>query len=100
MFCLSLTLLGVAAMATAASSFVIVNGRVTAVGSALLNEVGRTATVTLVIEDPDRVFRIERGTAVEYAISDEDATKIRVGSEIALLVTSHDNRAKLIGEKH
>ena len=100
LLCISLTLLGVAAMSTSASSFVIVKGIVTAVGSANLDEVGRTATVTVVIQDPDRVFRIERGSAVEYAVSDDDAAKISVGSEILLLVSSHHSRAKLINQQH
>jgi len=87
-------------MSTAALSFVIVRGIVTAVGSANLDEVGRTATVTVIIQDPDRVFRIERGSEVEYAVSDDDAGEISVGSEILLLVSSHHSRAKLIETQH
>ena len=39
-------------------------------------------------ENNDRVFRIQRGTAVEYAVFDDDTARVKTGSEIELLISS------------
>lgn len=99
LFCLALILLAVAALVTAAQNFAIVRGRVVNTGVAVIDgEDGSvpTRTVTVVIENSDRVFHIERGTAVEYAISDEDALLVQVGSEVELMVSSHKTRARVL----
>ena len=99
LFCLALTILGVAALVTAAQNFVIVRGRVTSTGLAVIDgEDGRvpTRTVTVVIENSDRVFHIERGTAVEYAVSDKDAGMLEVGSVVQLMISSYQVKARLL----
>ena len=99
LFCLALILLGVAALVTAAQNFAIVRGRVLTTGVAVLDGQDgsvQTRTVTLVIENSDRVFHIERGTTVEYAISDEDALLVRAGSEVELMVSTHQAKARIL----
>jgi len=99
LFCLAMTVLAVAALVTAAQNFVIVRGRVVSTGAAVIDgEDGRipTRTVTVVIENSDRVFRIQRGTAVEYAVSDEDAALVEIGSEVELMISSHQVKARVL----
>ena len=96
LFCLSLTILAVAALVTAAQNFVIVSARVVALGSALIDGQVPTRTVTVIIENSDRVFRIQRGTTVEYAVSDEDVRLVEIGSQVKLLISAHQDRAKLV----
>lgn len=82
-----------------ASTFVIVSGQVVSIGEAIIDgKDGKmpTKTVTIIIENADRVFRIQGGTAVEYAISDEDARLLRVGAQVSLLVSSHQIRVKVV----
>ena len=86
-------------MVTAAQNFVIVRGKVVNTGSAFIETDGQrepTRTVTVIIENADRVFRIKAGTTVEYAISDRDATMIQIGSDIELLISLHHSRARLL----
>lgn len=99
LFCLALILLAAAALVTAAQNFAIVRGRVVSTGVVVLDgEDGsiQTRTVTVVIENSDRVFHIERGTEVEYAISDEDALLVQAGSEVELMVSTHQAKARVL----
>jgi hypothetical protein len=99
LFCLALTMMAVAALVTAAQNFVIVRGKVVSIGSALMDSNdGKvpTRTVTVVIENDDRVFRIKSGTAVEYAVSDNDATRLRTGEEVELMLFSHQSKARVV----
>jgi hypothetical protein len=92
-------MLGAAALITAGQNFVIVRGRVVNVGEAIVEYEGEkvpTKTVSVIIENNDRVFRIERGTTVEYAVSDSDAGLVQVGAHVELLVSSHDRWAKVV----
>ena len=92
-------MLAVAAIVTAAQNFVIVRGTVVNKGSAFIDTDGHresTRTVTLVIENADRVYRIRAGTAVEYAISDTDAKVVQIGSHIELLISLHNSRARVL----
>lgn len=97
--CLALTILAVAALVTAAENFVIVRGKVVGAGNAFIDSSGEkipTRTLTVIIENSDRVFRIQAGTSVEYAISDEDASLAKVGSEVELFISSHQSKARII----
>jgi hypothetical protein len=99
LFCLALTLLAVAALVTASQNFVIVRGKVVSTGSALVDsEAGKvpTRTVTIIIENDDRVFRIKSGTAVEYAVSDSDAALVRTGEQVELMLSSHQSKARVV----
>lgn len=98
--CLVLVVIGAAAIATAGQSFTIVKGRVLEKGIAVFDD-GRqsypTKTVSVLIENDDRVYNIKRGTVVKYAISDGDSNLVEVGSEVDLLVSSYSDRVRLIG---
>ena len=99
LFCLALTILAVAALVTAAQNFVIVRGKVISTGSALIDSTdGKvpTRTVTIIIENDDRVFRIKNGSTVEYAVSDSDAMLLRTGGEVELMLSSHQSKARVI----
>lgn len=77
----------------------IVSGDVVSIGAGFIDSGdGKipTKTVTIIIDNADRVFRIQAGTAVEYAISDEDAALLQVGTKISLLVSSNQNRARVV----
>jgi hypothetical protein len=103
LLCLALTVLGVAALSVAASTFAIVKGKVIDIGTAFIDSgEGRTQTmtVTILLENPDRVYRIDRGTAVEYAISDDDARLVQVGSELTLKISLHERKATVIDVEH
>lgn len=98
--CALLVVLGAAALAAAAQTFTIVRGKVLEKGVATLElENGipySTPTISVLLENDDRVFRIERGTVVKYAVSDGDAQLVEVGSQVELLVSSHSSVARLI----
>lgn len=100
LLCLALILLAAAALATAAHGFVIIRGRVLSTGAALVDgdrgEKVPTRTVTVIIENTDRVYRIQRGTMVEYAVSDGDSARMQAGSEVELLISYHESKARLV----
>ncbi|AFU58322.1 MAG: hypothetical protein QXX64_05275 [Nitrososphaera sp.] len=99
--CALLIVVGAAAFAVAAQTFTIVRGKVLEKGIAELDlGDGRSysvQTLSVLIENDDRVFRIERGTVVKYAISDSDAQLVDIGSDVELLISSYSNVARLIG---
>ena len=98
--CTLLIVVGAGALAVAAQTFTIVKGKVLEKGVAEFDlGDGRsysTQTLSVLIENDDRVFRIERGTVVKYAISDSDAQLIDVGSKVKLLISSYSNMARMI----
>lgn len=97
--CLALLVLGTMALASAAQTFTIIKGKVLEKGTAAQgfgSKSSPTQTISVLIENDDRVFRIERGSMVKYAISDGDAERIDVGSEVELLISSHNSKARLI----
>ena len=99
LLCLALIILAVAAVVTASQNFVIVRGRVVGNGSAFIVSGGEkvpTKTVTVIIENTDRVFRIQPGTAVEYAVSEKDAELAEIGSEVELFITRHQSQVKVV----
>lgn len=98
--CMVLVLLGAGALTVAAQTFVVIKGKVLEKGVASLDlEDGRSyslQTISMLIENDDRVFRIESGTVVKYAISDRDAQLVAVGSQVELLVSSYSRVARVI----
>jgi hypothetical protein len=98
--CVALVVLGAGALAIAAQMSTIVKGRVVEKGTASFDldsgEQYSTKTISVLIENDDRVFRIESGTVVEYAVSDDDALLVQVGSEVELFVSSHSRVARVI----
>ncbi len=96
-----MVVIGAAALADAAQTFTIVRGKVIEKGIATLDlGDGRsynTPTVSVLLENKDRVFRIERGTVVEYAVSETDAQRVNVGSSVEMLVSTHNHLARVVG---
>jgi hypothetical protein len=101
MLCVLLIVVGAGALAVAAQTFTIIRGKVMEKGVAKL-DLGdgtsySTQTLSVLIENDDRVFRIERGTVVKYAVSDSDAQRVDIGSDVELLVSYYSNVARVIG---
>ncbi len=94
---LALVVLGAVSLSVSAQAFTLVSGKIVEIG-AVAPDGNRqaTRTVTVVIENDDRVFRIDRGTAVKYAISERDAEMLAVGSHVQLLVTSYSDKVRVI----
>ena len=99
--CALLVVVGAGALASAAHNFTIVKGKVLEKGVATIDLGGGasyvTPTVSVLLESDDRVFRIERGTVVEYAVSEGDASLVDVGSDVEMAVSSHNPLARVIG---
>jgi hypothetical protein len=93
--CVLLVVVGAGALAVASQTFTIVKGRVLEKGVANLGG-NPVQTISIVIENDDRVFKIKRGTLVKYAISDADAGLVQVGSEIELWVSSYSSKARVL----
>lgn len=98
--CSLLVVVGAVALAVAAQTFTIVRGKVLEKGVATL-DLGdgmhhTGSTISVLLENDDRVFRIERGTIVKYAVSDGDAGLVYVGAQVELLISSHSNMARVI----
>lgn len=98
--CVLLVVLGAVALAVAAQTFTIVRGKVLEKGAALLDlpdgSSYSTQTISVLIENDDRVFRIERGTVVKYAVSEDDAQLVDVGSKVELLISSYSSVARVV----
>ncbi|MGI0029382.1 MAG: hypothetical protein ACREAQ_06710 [Nitrososphaera sp.] len=94
---LVLVVLGAVSLSVSAQSFTIVRGKIVEMGAVAPEENRQPMrTITVLIENDDRVFRIDRGTAVKYAISDRDAELLAVGSHVQLLVTSYSDEVRVI----
>lgn len=100
LFCLALVLLGAAALAVSAQSFTLVSGRILEIGTGVIDDNDgaptSTKTITMLISNDDRVFRIESGSVVKYAISDKDAETARVGYDVRVFVSAYSNKVKLL----
>jgi hypothetical protein len=98
--CALLVVLGASALAVAAQTFTIVRGKVLEKGTASLGlpdgSSYTTQTISVEIENDDRVFRIEKGTVVKYAVSEGDAQLVNVGSEVELLLSSYSSVARVV----
>jgi hypothetical protein len=98
--CLVLVVLGAMALAVAAQTFTIIKGKVlekATTARSFDNKSSPTQTISVLIENDDRVFRILRGSVIKYSISDADAGRIDVGSTVELLISAHNSKARLIG---
>lgn len=98
--CALLVVVGVGALAAAAQTFTIVRGKVLEKGIATVERDSgsyNTPTLSVLLENDDRVFRIERGTVVKYAVSEDDIQLVDIGSNVELLITSHNHLARIIG---
>lgn len=93
-------MLGAAALVVSAQSFTLVSGRILEIGAGVIDDDDgvptSTKTITMLIRNDDRVFRIESGSVVKYAISDEDAETARVGYEVKVLVSVYSDKVKLV----
>lgn len=101
--CAMLIVIGAIALSNAAQSFTIIRGKVLEKGNAAVDHNCNpfpTQTVSVLLESNDRVFRIERGTVVKYAISDTDAKLVDVGAEVELFISSYDGHARMLPLKH
>ncbi|MEW6604350.1 MAG: hypothetical protein AB1351_06630 [Thermoproteota archaeon] len=101
LFCALLVVIGASALASAAQTFTIVRGKVLEKGIATLDlgdgKSYTTPTVSVLLENNDRVFRIEQGTVVKYAVSEIDAQRVDVGSSVEMLVSTHHHLARVVG---
>lgn len=100
LLCALLVVIGAGALASAAHTFTIVQGKVLEKGIATL-DLGdgvayTTPTLSILLENDDRVFRIERGTVVKYAVSEGDANRVDVGSSVEMLVSSNNHLARVV----
>jgi hypothetical protein len=99
--CVILVIVGAGALAVAAQTYTIVRGKVLEKGVASLDlDAGillSTQTISVLIENDDRVYRIDRGSVVKYAVSDSDARQVDVGSEVELLISTYSKMARVIG---
>jgi hypothetical protein len=99
--CVILVIVGAGALAVAAQTSTIVRGKVLAKGVGSL-DLGTgillsPQTISVLIENNDRVYRIDRGSVVKYAVSDGDARLVDVGSEVELLISTYSKMARVIG---
>lgn len=99
MLCAALVVLGAGALAVAGQTSTIVKGKVLEKGVASLDSGPGSPhpvqTISVLIENDDRVFRIDRGTVAKYAVSDADALLVNVGSNVELLITSYSRLARV-----
>jgi hypothetical protein len=99
LLCMALVVLGAIALAVSAQSFSIVRGKVVEKGVGVLQHEGRprlTNTISVLIENDDRVFDIRRGTVVQYPVAERDSEAIAVGSEVELLVLSYRPNVRIL----
>jgi hypothetical protein len=97
--CLALIVLGSVALANSAQSFSIVRGKVVEKGVGVLQYEGKpklTNTMSVIIENDDRVFDIRRGTVVQYPIAERDLDAVQVGSEVEFLVSSYKATVRIL----
>lgn len=98
--CALIVVVGAGALAAAAQTFTIVRGKVLEKGIATVERDGgspNTPTVSVLLKNDDRVFRIDRGTVVKYAVSEDDVQQVDIGSDVELLITSRSHLARIIG---
>lgn len=97
--CIVLVVLGAVALSTAAQTFSIVKGKVVEKGIGVLQFEGKprlTNTISVLIENDDRVFDIKRGTIVKYPVTEKDIQTVEIGSEVELFVSAFRTTAKVL----
>ena len=99
LLCMTLVVLGAIALAVSAQSFSIVRGKVVEKGIGLVQHEGTprlTNTISVLIENDDRVFDIRRGTVVQYSVAERDSEAIAVGSEVELMVLTYQSNVRIL----
>lgn len=97
-----LIVIGAMALAGAAQSFSVMKGKVVEKGIGVLQFGGKpkiTNTVSVLIENDDRVFDIKRGTIVQYPVADKDAGSVAIGSEIEFLVSVNSAAIRILHQQ-
>lgn len=98
---MSLVVLGAISLSFSAQTFSVVKGRVVEKGIGIIDSGGKsvaTNTISVLIENDDRVFDIKRGTVVEYPVGEQDIQAVEIGSEVELFVSSFRTTARLLGQ--
>ena len=99
-FCAVLVLMGAAALVVASQTFTLVRGKVLEKGVATVDprdsKPYTVSTLSVLLQNEDRVFQIERGTVVKYAVSEGDSAHVDIGSNVELMITSHDSLARVV----
>lgn len=98
--CIVLVVLGALALSTAAQTFSIVKGKVVEKGIGVVQFEGKprlTNTISVLIENDDRVFDIKRGTIVKYPVTEQDVQAVEIGSEVELFVSAFRTKARVLG---
>lgn len=96
---LALIVVGTVALVSAAHTFTIIKGKVIGKGETIVDSHGKvytTKTISVRIENQDRVFNIQEGSVVRYAVSDDDAELVEIGSDIELFVSSYRDRVRIL----
>jgi hypothetical protein len=100
--CAGLIVLGAVALATSAQSSAIVKGQIVEKGIGVLRfgeKRNLTNTISVLIEDDDRVFDIKRGTVVKYPVSERDAKDLQIGSRVEMLISSYSPTVRILSSK-
>ncbi|NWG36972.1 hypothetical protein [Nitrososphaera sp.] len=101
LFCMTLVVLGAVSLAFSAQTFSIVKGKVVEKGVGVLEFDGKprlTNTISVLIENDDRVFDIKRGTVVKYPVTEQDVQVVEIGSDVELFVSSFKATARVLGQ--
>jgi len=99
--CMVLVVLGAASLSFTAQTFSIVKGKVVEKGIGVLEFGGKpqvTNTISVLIENDDRVFDIKRGTVVRYPVTEQDVQAVEIGSEVELFISSFKATARVLGQ--
>ena len=101
LFCMTLVVLGAVSLAFSAQTFSIVRGKVVEKGVGVLEFDGKprlTNTISVLIENDDRVFDIKRGTVVKYPVTEQDVQAVDIGSDVELFVSAFKSTARVLGQ--
>jgi hypothetical protein len=96
----ALIVLGAVALAVSAQTFSVMRGKIVEKGVGVLEFGGKprlTNTISVLIENDDRVFDIKRGTVVQYPVTERDVQAAEVGQEIEFLVSSYSATVRILG---
>ncbi|HEU4984936.1 MAG TPA: hypothetical protein VFT58_04800 [Nitrososphaera sp.] len=100
--CAGLIVLGAVALAASAQTFSIVKGQIVEKGVGVLG-LGQkrtlTNTISVLIEDDDRVFDIKHGTVVKYPVSESDARALQIGSRVELFISSYGSAVRILSSR-
>lgn len=99
--CMFLIVLGAVSLSLSAQTFSIVKGKVVEKGIGVIESGGRaviTNTISVLIENDDRVFDIKRGTVVKYPVNEKDVQAVEIGSDVELFISSFKSTARLLGQ--